>query len=174
MNKKILIGIIVAVVLIAIAGGSVAIYILNRPKIEPETFWQKYVSLINEQKYEEMYEMLTQESKEQIAKEDFVKRNKNIYDGIGMNDMKTEILAVEEESSSINKISFNLAMNTDAGDIKFDGEVRLTKAKEKGYLINWSSSLIFPQLSSTDKVKVKTISSQRGEILDQNGKMLAG
>ena len=174
MNKKILIRIIIAVVLIVIAGGSVAIYILNRPKIEPETFWQKYVSLINEQKYEEMYEMLTQESKEQIAKEDFVKRHKNIYDGIGMNDMKTEILAVEEESSSINKISFNLAMNTDAGDIKFDGEVRLTKDKEKGYLINWSSSLIFPQLSSTDKVKVKTISSQRGEILDQNGKMLAG
>lgn len=174
MNKKILIGIIVAVVLIAITGGSVGIYILNKPKIEPETFWQKYVSLINEQKYEEMYEMLTQESKEQIAKEDFVKRHKNIYDGIGMNDMKTEILAVEEESSSINKISFNLAMNTDAGDIKFDGEVRLTKDKEKGYLINWSSSLIFPQLSSTDKVKVKTISSQRGEILDQNGKMLAG
>ncbi len=174
MNKKILIGIIIAVVLIVIAGGSVAIYILNRPKIEPETFWQKYVSLINEQKYEEMYEMLTQESKEQIAKEDFFKRHKNIYGGIGMNDMKTEILAVEEESSSINKISFNLAMNTDAGDIKFDGEVRLTKDKEKGYLINWSSSLIFPQLSSTDKVKVKTISSQRGEILDQNGKMLAG
>ena len=174
MNKKILIGIIIAVVLIVIAGGSVAIYILNRPKIEPETFWQKYVSLINEQKYEEMYEMLTQESKEQIAKEDFLKRHKNIYGGIGMNDMKTEILAVEEESSLINKISFNLAMNTDAGDIKFDGEVRLTKDKEKGYLINWSSSLIFPQLSSTDKVKVKTISSQRGEILDQNGKMLAG
>lgn len=174
MNKKILIGIIVAVVLIAIAGGSVAIYILNKPKMKPETFWQKYVSLISEQKYEEMYEMLTQDSKEQVAKEDFIKRHKNIYDGIGMNDMKTEILAVEEESSSTNKISFNLKMSTDAGDIKFDGEVRLTKDKEKGYLINWSSSLIFPQLSSTDKVKVKTISSQRGEILDQNGKMLAG
>ena len=43
---------------------------------------ETYFSYINEKKYEEMYELLSKESKEAISKEDFVKRNKNIYNGI--------------------------------------------------------------------------------------------
>ena len=46
-------------------------------------------------------------------------------------------------------------METEAGTVDFTNIVRLTKDKQKGYLINWSSSLIFPQLNSTDKVRIK-------------------
>ena len=48
------------------------------------------------------------------------------------------------------------------------------KDKELGYQLNWKSSLIFPNLSSTDKVRIKTISAERGSIVDKNGNMLAG
>lgn len=174
MNKKVIVGIIVAVVIIAIIGGVVAFWVLNQPKTNPEDIWQSYISLINEQKYEEMYEMLTEDSKAQISQEDFIKRNKNIYEGIDMTNMKAEITSVEEEDSSTRKIAYNLIMDTEAGNIDFENTVRLTKDKEKGYLINWSSNLIFPQLNSTDKVRIKTISAERGYILDKNGTMLAG
>ena len=173
MNKKVVIGIIIAVI-VAIVGGVVAFVLLSQPKINPEDIWQNYISLINEQKYEEMYAMLTEESKAQTSQEDFIKRNKNIYEGIGMTDMKAEIISVEEEDSSVRKISYNLTMNTEAGSIDFENTVRLTKDKEKGYLINWSHNLIFPGLNSTDKVRIKTIEAKRGTITDKNGTLLAG
>jgi len=172
MNKKVVIGIIAGVVVAII--GVVAFFMLNQSKTNPEDVWQSYIKLVNEQKYEEMYAMLTQESKSQISQEDFITRNKNIYEGIEMSEMKAEITAVEEESSSIRKISYNLTMNTEAGNVNFTNAVRLTKDKEKGYLINWSSTLIFPKLNSTDKVRIKTISAERGTIQDKNGMTLAG
>lgn len=173
MNKKVVIGIIVAVILVAIVGG-VAFFVLSGSKIKPEEVWQQYISYINEQKYEEMYAMLTEESKSQISQEDFIKRNKNIYEGIDMTNMQVEITAIEEENSKTRKISYNSSMQTTAGDIDFSNTVRLTKDKEKGYVINWNHNLIFTQLGSTDKVRIKTISAERGEILDKNGKTLAG
>ena len=173
MNKKVLIGIISAIILIAIIGG-LAFFVLNKSKTKPEDIWQQYISYINEQKYEEMYEMLAEESKAQISQEDFITRNKNIYEGIDMTDMKIEITNIEKEDSKISKISYNSSMNTEAGEIDFQNTVRLTKDKENGYLINWSSSLIFPQLNNTDKVRIKTISAERGSIIDRNGQLLAG
>ena len=173
MNKKIIIGIVIAVLLVAIIGG-VAFFMLSKSKTKPEDIWQNYISCINEQKYEEMYEMLTEESKAQISQEDFIKRNKNIYEGIDMTNMQIEITGVEEENSAIRNISYNQTMNTEAGNIDFTNTVRLTKDKEKGYLINWSSSLIFPGLNNTDKVRIKTVSAERGTIFDKNGKILAG
>lgn len=174
MNKKVIIGIVIAIIILGIAGGVIAFAMLNKPKTNPEDVWQTYISLINEQKYEDMYAMLTEDSKNQISQEDFIKRNKNIYNGIDMTNMKAEITSVEEENSTTQKISYNLTMDTEAGDINFTNTVRLTKDKEKGYLINWSHSLIFPELNSTDKVRIKTISAERGTITDKNGKMLAG
>ena len=174
MNKKVVLGIIVTVVLAGIIGGVVAFVLLRQPKIKPEDIWQSYISLINEHQYEKMYEMITQDSKNQIAQEDFIKRNKNIYEGINMIDMKSEITAIEEVDSSSRKISYKLVMNTEAGNVDFLNTVRLTKDKEKGYLINWNHNLIFPELDSTDKVRIKTIKAERGTILDKNGTMLAG
>lgn len=173
MNKKIVIGIIIAIVIIGLIAGAI-VFTLNKAKAKPEDIWQQYVSYVNEQKYEEMYEMLTEESKAQISQEDFITRNKNIYEGIDMTDMEVEITSVEKEDTKISKISYNSSMNTEAGEIGFQNIVRLTKDKEKGYVINWSSSLIFPQLNNTDKVRIKTISAERGSIVDRNGQLLAG
>ena len=108
MSKKVVVGIIAAVVVVALVGGVVAFFMLNGPRTNPEDIWQSYISLINEQKYEEMYAMLTEDSKTQISEEDFITRNKNIYEGIDMTNMKAEITLVEEEGSSTRKISYNL------------------------------------------------------------------
>ena len=49
MNKKVVVGIIVAVI-VTIVGGVIA-FVLLQPKTNPEEIWQSYISLINEQKY---------------------------------------------------------------------------------------------------------------------------
>ena len=175
MNKKIVIGIVVTIIVIvfAVAGGVIA-YRMTRDTSKPEDVLNKYVSLVNEQNYEEMYNLLTNDSKEQISQEDFISRNKNIYEGIDMTDMKIEITNVTEENSKTYVISYNQSMNSEAGKIEFENTANVIKDKELGYQLNWKSSLIFPNLSSTDKVRIKTISAERGSIVDKNGKMLAG
>ena len=175
MNKKIVIGIVVTIIVIvfAVAGGVIA-YRMTRDTSKPEDVLIKYVGYVNEQNYEEMYKLLTNDSKEQISQEDFISRNKNIYEGIDMTDMKIEITNVTEENSKTYVISYNQLMNSEAGKIEFENTANVIKDKELGYQLNWKSSLIFPNLSSTDKVRIKTISAERGSIVDKNGKMLAG
>lgn len=175
MNKKIVIGIVVTIIVIvfAVAGGVIA-YRMTRDTSKPEDVLIKYVGYVNEQNYEEMYKLLTNDSKEQISKEDFITRNKNIYEGIDMTDMKIEITNVTEENSKTYVISYNQSMNSEAGKIEFENTANVIKDKELGYQLNWKSSIIFPNLSSTDKVRIKTISAERGSIVDKNGNMLAG
>ena len=91
-----------------------------------------------------------------------------------MADLKIQLNNVVEEDKNNVKIYYTETMETSAGNIKFDNSVKLVKDKEKKYCIVWSHNLILPGLNSTDKVKVKTIKAERGEIYDQNGKLLAG
>lgn len=173
MNKKI-IGIVVAILLVIGIGVGAGIVVINQNKVNPEDIWQNYISCINEQKYEEMYNMISNDTTQTISKEDFITRNKNIYEGIDMADLKIQINNVVEEDKNNVKIYYTETMETSAGNIKFDNSVKLVKDKEKKYCIVWNHNLILPGLNSTDKVKVKTIKAERGEIYDQNGKLLAG
>lgn len=46
--------------------------------------------------------------------------------------------------------------------------------KNGDYKIIWTSNVIFPGLSDTDKLKINTVDTTRGSIYDRNGKLLAG
>lgn len=168
-NKKVLIGIIV--IILIIVGIVTGIVIANMPKEKPEEVLNKYFSAINEKKYEEMYTYLTTSSQNSISQEDFITRNKNIYEGIDSSNIKIEIKEVSEENKN-KKITYTEQMVTSAGNISFDNQVILKK-EDKQYKIDWSSSLIFPELQKDYKVRVETLSGKRGSILDRNGNKLA-
>jgi len=175
MKKKIIIIIVIVLIIaILIGGGLVAYYISNKEKTTPEDIWNQYISYINEEKYEEMYEMITDTAKSQISKEDFIKRNENIYSGIDMANLDIQITNVEEEEKNISKINYTETMETSAGNVEFQNTVRIVKNDQREYKIEWSHNLILPGLNSNDKVRVKTIKAKRGEIDDKNGIMLAG
>lgn len=167
-NKKILIIIVIAI--ITIISGTIIYLNKNNSKKQEETL-NNYISLINEQKYEEMYDMLSEKSKSEISKEDFITRNKNIYEGIDAVNIKIEITNKLKENGNI-KIEYNQNMGVSAGKIEFSNNVTLTKEKRE-YKINWNSNLIFPELTNTSKVRVYTLEAKRGEILDRNGNKLA-
>ena len=167
-NKKIVIGIVLIIVIAAIVTG---IFLINKNQIKPEDTLNTYISLINEQKYEEMYNMISSESKGQISQEDFIKRNKNIYEGIDAYDIKITISETIKEKG-VQKVTYSASMSTSAGTISFTNTAKLVK-EDKQYKLNWSSSIIFPELRNTDKVRVSSISAKRGEILDRNGIKLA-
>ena len=127
---------------------------------------------VNEAKYNEMYEMISNRSKGQITEEDFVKRNKNIYEGIDMSNLKIDIKNIEKESSKKYAITYITSMNVSGQNISFENRSNIIKEDNK-LKIDWSSNMIFPNLNGTDKVKVSTSKAIRGKILDRNGKELA-
>lgn len=170
-NKKtVIIVIVVIAILIAVIAG-VAIYITNKNAPKPEEALSAYIELLNEQKYDEMYNMISESSKSQISQENFVKRNKNIYEGIDAYDIKITQSEKTKEGNTY-KIPYTETMSTSAGTINFTNTAKLVK-EDKEYKINWSSSMIFPELRSTDKVRVSSLTAKRGEILDRNGLKLA-
>jgi len=169
MKKKIII-IIVLVCLAILAVGGFLIYSSNTTK--PENILNEYISKINEAKYNEMYEMISDRSKGQITEEDFVKRNKNIYEGIDMSNLKIDIKKIEKESSKKYAITYITSMNVSGQNISFENRSNIIKEDNK-LKIDWSSNMIFPNLNVTDKVKVSTSKAIRGKILDRNGKELA-
>lgn len=164
-NKKILIGIIIITSVII---GIITFFIINKTE-KPDQVLQDYFTKISEEKYEEAYEMLSESAKNKIAKDTFVKKNNSIYKGIDMTDLKTEITNVENNE----KITYNQKMNTSAGEISFTNEASVIK-EDKKYKINWKNSLIYPYLNENDKIRVKTLKSERGNIYDRNNILLAG
>ena len=107
-NKKVVIFAIVIIVVIAIIVG--ALYIVNRNTPKPEEALSAYISLLNEQKYEEMYNMISEYSKTQISQEDFIKRNKNIYEGIDAYDIKVTPSETTKDGKTYN-IKYNESMS---------------------------------------------------------------
>lgn len=168
-NKKTVIIAIVIILAIAVIVG--AIFIINKKAPKPEEALSTYISLLNEQKYEEMYSMISEYSKSQISQEDFIKRNKNIYEGIDAYDIKIMPSETTKDGKTYS-IRYDESMSTSAGTISFTNTAKLVKG-DKDYKISWSSSMIFPELRATDKVRVSTLSAKRGEILDRNGEKLA-
>lgn len=63
-------------------------------------------------------------------------------------------------------------MYTSAGKVDFSNSVNLVK-EDKQYKIDWSTTLIFPELKEGYKVRVKTLKANRGAILDRDGNKLA-
>lgn len=168
-NKKVLIIVAVLILVVAIIAG--VVFFINKNAQKPEDTLSKYISLINEQKYDEMYNLISENSKTQISQEDFVKRNKNIFEGIDAYDIKITPSETVKDGKVYN-IKYDESMSTSAGTVTFSNIAKLVK-ENKEYKISWSSSMIFPELRSTDKVRVSTLSAKRGEILDRNGEKLA-
>ena len=136
----------------------------------PDKLLLEYMECISRKEYEKMYQMVDREASGNISQEEFIKRNSAIYEGIEMQKMEIEVLSSSEETE---KIIYQTSFDTVAGKVSFQNQAFFSK-KENGYQLIWHDGLIFPELTSGDKVQVENIQAKRGEILDRNGWVLAG
>ncbi len=141
----------------------------EQQKLPPQLLLS-YMNLISEKEYETMYDMLDLEASGYPDKEDFIKRNSSIYEGIAMQDMEIEIIGYDKEQETV---SYRTSFDTAAGAVSFENEALFFK-QEDGYGLVWQDSLIFPELRASDKVRVSTVQAKRGDITDRNGVLLAG
>ena len=165
----------IAIAVIGMAAITVAVCVAGMFKKEdvwktPEELLVEYMNHIPAQEYEQMYKMLHIEASGNVSQEDFIKRNSAIYEGIEIQNMAVEIIAYDEEQLTV---TYQTSFDTVAGEISFEKSAFFLEG-EDGYKLVWDNSLIFPNLASTDKVRVLTTQANRGEILDRNGRVLAG
>lgn len=169
MRGKKKLGIVAAIAAAVFIVVIVAAVILTRAT--PQKSVQAFVSLLQEGKYEEMYDYLSSDAKERWSKEDFVARNQNIYAGVEAENFAFTEWKSEDANTGTN-VSFHESMDTVIGTYAFDQSVVVVE-EEDGYKINWDSSFIFPQLSDDNSISVTTLKASRGSILDRNGEAIA-
>ena len=166
-KKKVLIGVIVLVIIVvAIILGVVIIQ--NTEKDKVKDLVTEYFSLVNDKNYDELYSKVASMN---MSKDDFVTRNKNIYEGIDCANIEINIKNVEKADKGYN-ITYNEKFFTSAGEVEFDNTANVVK-ENKELKLKWDSHIIFPQLSDDEKVRVSTIKAKRGSILDRNDIALA-
>ena len=167
-NKKILIGII-AVIVVLVIGIVITVFVLkNGDQEKAKNTLIDFFALIEKQDYEGMHQKTIDMN---MSKDDFISRNRNIYEGIDAANIKIDVTSVNVEDGKY-KIKYHEKMDTSAGSIEFDNVADLKK-QDGEFKIYWDDSYIFPSLGADNKVRVSTVKSTRGSILDRNGVDLA-
>lgn len=166
-KKKVLIGVIVLVIIVvAIIIGVVIIQ--NNEKEKVKELVTEYFSLVNDKNYDELYSKVASMN---MSKDDFIARNKNIYEGIDCANIEINIKNVEKADKGYD-VTYNEKFFTSAGEVEFDNTANVVK-EDKELKLKWDSHIIFPQLNDDEKVRVSTIKAKRGSILDRNDIALA-
>ncbi|MEG0365304.1 MAG: penicillin-binding transpeptidase domain-containing protein [Coprobacillus sp.] len=162
-KKKLIIGGIVGVVIVAV----IAMFFLLSGNSHKKVLNQ-YFGYIQDKKYDEMYDLISVDSQERYKKDEFIERNKNIYEGIEASDIQL-IIKDEKKEDDKDIIEYTIKMKTVAGNLEYDNQATFEDNK-----IEWSDSFIHPHLKQGYKVRISTTLPTRGRILDRNGVVLAG
>ena len=162
--------------LVFIIAITVSVFLLSgcSNKDEMKKTVDDYTRLLNEKKYDELYEILTIDSKDYIkeefgGKEGFINKYSAIYSAMGVNNIKINVGEIKDES----RIPVTLSMDTMAGKLKYEDITIKLKKEDDKYKICWNESLILPDMVQGDKIRVKIINGKRGNILDKDNNLLA-
>lgn len=148
-----------------------AYHLIKAPAQEtPEELLVRYMGHIEKQEYEAMYQMTDPGRSFYTDKESFVERNSAIYEGIEIKNIQVNSIQSDENKQTV---TYQMSFDTTAGKIHFENEMKFIKGKD-GYKICWHDDLIFPDLTSSDKVRISAAPAKRGKLMDRNDRMLAG
>ena len=139
---------------------------------EAEETAERFLSLLNEGEYELAYDLLSANAQAEITREDFSQKYASIFSGLGV-----KSLIFGESSLSLTPIyatyQYSASYRTaDYGDITKDYTMNLVQQDDR-WTIEWTPSLIFPEMTWGDSVYASVLQSRRGEIFSADGQLLA-
>ncbi len=162
---------------LAIAAGVAGFFLVNKKEKvkekQPEELIVEYMGHIVKQEYEAMYAMINKESITDLNQKEFITRNQKIYEGMETRNLQLSNIKNMDPGADKVTVSYTTSFDTIAGNVSFKNKATFVHT-ETGYELRWKDSLILPHLTETDKIRVTTTKSERGQILDRNGKVLAG
>lgn len=154
----------------------------SKDEITLEDRFDTYVAHWIEQDFTSMYDMLSEETLETYAPEDFIDRYNKIYEDLHVSELNVtfDSMAKDDLETAVEKeqatIPFTVNMETVAGPITFDYEATLIQQGEednKDWFIEWDPGFIFPPMKDGGEIGFQTDTPRRGEILDRNQMPLA-
>ena len=172
-SKRLLIGIIIALIVI-ICGGA---FYMAQQKAEQkaEIMVGKFTKVLIEQKYDQLPSLVSNDSlkKYNYNKQSLVDKYTNIFNGIGAEKIKISNMTISKIKNGQYQFSYKLNLTTSLGKmptLSYKGKV----IKEgKDYAIDWNPNLVFPSMDATDKISFSEEDAIRGKILDKCGNELA-
>lgn len=161
-------GIILGIACLAIAGIVYAVSAGTGP--EPEKVMTEYLDHWEKGKYDAMYSLLSQETKEKLNKKSFIKQHQEIKQELKQEKIQFKVKKGDQSES----ISYKTRIQSGfVGEISFSTQGNMVKESE-GWKVQWTPSMIIPQMAQGDRVKVnRLMTGERGEITARNGEPLA-
>ncbi|WP_413380668.1 penicillin-binding transpeptidase domain-containing protein [Alkalihalobacillus sp. 1P02AB] len=148
---------------------------------DPDMLAEQFLEDYENQNYEAIYQMLTDDVHTQISREDFISWYEEADETIqALNRVlsleKVEVPEDEEAPEGEQYYLYSLEVETNIGVLTNEGRVKfelVEMEEEKEWKIDWTPGLLLPQIDYGDGVQYATINPTRGEIYDRNGEELA-
>ncbi|WP_047984489.1 penicillin-binding transpeptidase domain-containing protein [Ornithinibacillus californiensis] len=154
----------------------------SEEEVTPHERLDDYFKLWEEQNFTQMYEMLTEESKEAYPTDQYIDRYEKIYSDLDITEVQLSYEKLSEEQietaleEGIATLPFVGNMMTMAGPIEFNYEVTLKQIgeeEEKNWFLEWDPGFIFPEIKDGGEIRISVTEPRRGDILDRNRLPLA-
>ncbi len=172
-------GIIIGILVVLVIAGVLYNWYTKKKENEkslntPEGVVGIYVDYINNGQYNNIYGILTDDSKAKISEEELVEKYKDIYDTLSISSVEVSNIRTEKLDTDNSNVTYTTKINSIYGEFSFENTVSLKKQNDKKYYISWDYGIIYPNLTQTDKISIEKDSAKRGSLIDRNGVLLAG
>ncbi|HIV82502.1 MAG TPA: penicillin-binding transpeptidase domain-containing protein [Candidatus Salinicoccus merdavium] len=169
------IGIIIGVIAVLAVTVIVLFNFTNIFQANEDEALNEYVSNFEEGSYEEIYENLSAEHREEYSAEDVTERYEKLYEDLGVEKREINNLELDEENSTdVHKIyDGEWAIDSAYGELTKDIEVSLLyNEEENDWHVEWTPDMIIPELGN-HVLDFNFTKGERGEIQDKSGEPLA-
>lgn len=154
----------------------------SKDQPSPEDELVTYIENWSNQSFSDMYETLSDDTKTEYPKDEFIERYEKIYEDMNIEDIDVSFDALSDDA--IGKafeekdivVPFEASMESIAGPISFEHEAHLQfvdKEDDAKWVLDWNPGFIFPALENGGKISFDTETPERGSILDKDSIPLA-
>ena len=135
---------------------------------EVDTIVNSFLTLWENGDYDQMYQMVSSSSKQEISDIDFVDFYKQIVSNMTLQSIETQLLSsMKNPNSAVAR--YRVVFNTSLFG-SFEREIDLTLALEENtWKVNWNSGLVLPELEGGNRLQLETINAERGSIYARDG-----
>ena len=170
MSRRVFLALVILLVAFVLIG-------CNRPA--PDETVQKFIDGLKNERYEDIYQLLTIDAKNRITESDFINRYQEIYKEIGKVRIQLEMIQPKGEEWEITDNRVEASLRGDmftwtVEEISLNQKLLLLY-EENAWHIDWQPTNILPQLTDVNqRIIVTRTPATRGEIYDRLGEELAG
>ncbi|NLG38037.1 MAG: hypothetical protein GX549_08455, partial [Clostridiales bacterium] len=133
----------------------------------------QFLSRYERMDFPRMYSLLSAHSKREISLNEFCDRYESLFDAMKVTSVVCTAMEATTQSETGRTIPFTVAVESERlGSFTLEMTLPLELQKRR-WGVDWSPSLILPDMKDGDEIRLYPIAASRGEIFDASGNLLA-